>query len=90
MIQTDKGETVMSGSGLILMAEISVITNSFIEMMTKDGMPRDTAVEMVKQSVEAGCLTDEERRAQVDKAVEHMSFDEIDEAFEFAKKSMGE
>ena len=65
MIKVKNGRTKVKGNASELATNLAHATSSVIDAMT-DIMPRKMAVEIVKNAVEIGCMTDEERRSKAE------------------------
>lgn len=70
MIKVKNGRTKAKGTISEVVTDLAHASSNVVEFLQETGLPREEAVRIVKEAVEIGCMTDEERRAKAEEQVE--------------------
>ena len=82
MIKVNKGNVQISGNGLQISDEFSMLVHSLLKMKMESGIPEDIAKKMLRQNFETGLKSEKEIKKESDKFKSeiHMNAPEISKA----------
>lgn len=66
MIKATKMTTKVKGNINEVATDLAHVSEGVVGYLQKSGFPREDAIKLVKEVVEVGCMTSEERRAKAD------------------------
>jgi hypothetical protein len=66
MIKVKNGRTKAKGTISEVVTDLAHASSNVVEFLQETGLPREEAVRIVKEAVEIGCMTDDERRAKAE------------------------
>lgn len=82
MIKVNKGDVQISGNGLQVSSEFSMLVHSLLKMKMESGMPEEIAKDVIKDAFETGLKSEEEihKESEAIKSEIHMYAPEISKA----------